>query len=266
MASPTRPLSYLYTVLQKSTAIFAVRDVEETLRYYKDVLGFTSTWTWGEPPTFGGAQWGDVGIMFCFEPEICAGVAGHQHWLDVEDVNSLYTDHIARGAEIVSPIEDKPWGSREYVVRDINGYHLRIAGKPAFVAKPSGEFPSEVRIERRMPTLEEFAKVAVEAFYRDGVKAEVLERTWRCVVATLPDGSVIGMTRIMYDAPGWFSVWDVAVVPEWQSRRIGAALMKETLAVVREESPGAFVYLFTYKDGFYERLGFSKGTMHSIKV
>ena len=64
----------------------------------------------------------------------------------------------------------------------------------------------------------------------------------------------------MCDAPGWFSIWDVAVVPEWQAQRIGSTMMKEALEMIREASPGAIVHLFTYKHGFYERLGFTKET------
>jgi catechol 2,3-dioxygenase-like lactoylglutathione lyase family enzyme len=47
-----------------STAIFASSDIEATLAYYKDVLGFESTWTWGDPPVFGSASMGGVTITF----------------------------------------------------------------------------------------------------------------------------------------------------------------------------------------------------------
>jgi catechol 2,3-dioxygenase-like lactoylglutathione lyase family enzyme len=36
-----------------STAILASSDIEATLAYYKDVLGFESTWKYGDPPVFG---------------------------------------------------------------------------------------------------------------------------------------------------------------------------------------------------------------------
>jgi hypothetical protein len=38
------------------------------------------------------------------------------------------------------------------------------------------------------------------------------------------------------------------------------------LAIVHEESPGAFVYLFTYKHGFYEKLGFTEQTVSLRRV
>ena len=126
--------------------------------------------------------------------------------------------------------------------------------------------PAEVEILRRMPTTEEHQRIAGSAFYKDGIPTGVLERTWKAVVATDGSGEAIGTTRIMYDAPGWFSIGDVAVLPEWQGRRIGSAMMDTALEIVREESPGAFVYLFTFKHGFYERLGFGKESVQMRRV
>ena len=249
-----------------SSPILAVANVTETIRFYTEVLGFTSSWSWGTPPTFGAATWGKVTMMFCYQPDLATKIEGHGHWFDVEDVDSLHDLHLEKGAMIVSPIENKPWGKREYTVRDLNGYHLRFAGDPSHVSKGSGIFPEGVKIECRMPTSEEHQRVAGSEFYKKGVPAGVLERTWKAVVATDRNEEVIGITRIMYDAPGWFSIWDVAVLPKWQGQRIGTAMMEAALDIVKQESPGAFVFLFTFKHGFYQRLGFNKETVDMRKV
>lgn len=241
-----------------STAIFASSDIEATLAYYKDVLGFESTWTWGEPPTFGSATMGGVVIMFNLQPELAAKIRGHQHWVKVDEVDALYRSHRSRDAHIVSEIEDKPWGAREYIVEDLNGYHLRFAGSPVSAAPKSKPFPEGVTIERRKPTDEEYASVAGQAFaYKEPVPG-LLDSTWNGLVARSPDGDAIAVLRIMRDAPGWFSIWDVAVVPDWQAHRIGSTMMQEALEMIREASPSAIVHLFTYQHGFYERLGFMK--------
>jgi ribosomal protein S18 acetylase RimI-like enzyme len=241
-----------------STAIFACSDIAATLTYYKDVLGFESSWTWGDPPSFGSASMGGVTIMFSLQPELAAKVRGHEHWIKVDDADELHRLHTSKGAQVVSKIEDKPWGVREYVVEDLNGYHLRFAGPPASDAPKSKPFPDGVTIERRKPTSDEYADLAGQSFgYKQPVPG-LLENTWNGVVARLPDGQTIGGLRIMHDAPGWFSIWDVAVVPDWQAQRIGSTMMKEALDMIREHSPGAIVHLFTFKHGFYERLGFSE--------
>ncbi|HWD38381.1 MAG TPA: GNAT family N-acetyltransferase [Fimbriimonas sp.] len=253
-------------MLTGSTPIFAVSDVEETIRYYKDVLGFESSWLYGEPPTFGAAQWGKVSIMFGLEPELAARVEGHGHWMDVDDVNALYEQHKERGVTIVSEIEDKPWGFREYTVRDLNGYHIRFTGSPTHISAGAGALPEGVEIQRRVPTAEEFEKVAIAAFYKDSSATELLAATWGGIVALSKSGEAIGVLRIMCDAPGWYSVWDVAVLPEWQGNRVGSAMMEAAAAMVHEESPGAWLYLFTMKQPFYERLGFEVGSVTLRKV
>jgi len=244
-----------------STAIFASSDIQATLAYYKDVLGFESTWTWGDPPTFGSASRGGVTIMFNLQPDLAARIKGHQHWVKVDDVDELHRLHRSNGATVVQEIEDKPWGVREYVVEDLNGYHLRFAGAPSSEVAKSKPFPEGIMIERRKPTPDEYACVAGAAFGYKKAEPGLLDRTWNGVVALSFEGKAIGVLRIMWDAPGWFSIWDVAVVPDWQAHRIGSTMMKEALEMIREASPGAIVHLFTYKHGFYERLGFGMETV-----
>lgn len=249
-----------------STPIFATASVESSIQFYKEVLGFETSWTWGEPPTFGCASWGGASIMFCLQPDLASKVEGHQHWVKVDEVDELYERHVQNGAMIVSPIEDKPWGVREYVVRDPSGYHLRFAGSPASSAEGSRAFPEGVTVVRRKPTVEEHHRIVSAAFESNQDHSDALERAWNGVVALSPEGEAIGTARIVFDSPGWYSVWDVAVLPEWQGRRIGTALMKEAIAAVHDASPGAFLFLFTFKHEFYERLGFSKETVSMLKV
>jgi len=58
----------MLSAMISSTAIFACPNIEATLAYYKDVLGFESTWTWGDPPVFGSASKGGVTITFDLQP------------------------------------------------------------------------------------------------------------------------------------------------------------------------------------------------------
>lgn len=253
-------------MLSSSNSILAAVNVVETIAYYKDILGFETSWTWGEPPTFGAASWGPVTIMFAQQPELAANIRGHQHGIMSEQVDKLYQLHQERGANIISPIADQPWGIREYVVEDINGYHLRIGGSPSPRSESSSDFPAGVRIVRRMPTEQEHAEVVAKAFGHEPKFTGALARTWQAVLAIDPEGKVIGTARIMFDSPGWYSIWEVAVLPEWQGQRIGEAIMREALAAVHEVSPGAFVYLFTTKPGFYEKLGFGEQGVSLIRV
>jgi ribosomal protein S18 acetylase RimI-like enzyme len=250
--------------MSSSTAIFAAYDLDQTLAYYRDVLGFEIAWSWGEPASMAAVRMGGINIMIALIPSLAERIRGHQHWLNIKDVDALYEMHRTRQARIFSEIEDKPWGFREYTVEDPNGYHLRFTGSPT--PSKSQPFPEGVTVVQRKPTSAEHLEIAGEAFgYRESM-TEVLERSWDGVVALSPTGETIGVLRIMWDAPGWFSIWDVAVLPNWQGQNVGTQMMKNALDRIREVSPGAAVYLFTSKHGFYENLGFADESVSMLRL
>src|SRR5690348_9199525 len=119
-------------MLNRSEAIFAVRDVKEAVDFYTEKLGFSGGWFWGDPVDFGGVRFGEVGAMFRLHPKLAANIEGHQHAFFTDAIDELHANHVERGAPIIMPIENKPWGLREYIVRDPNGYHLRFGGRPTY--------------------------------------------------------------------------------------------------------------------------------------
>jgi GNAT superfamily N-acetyltransferase/catechol 2,3-dioxygenase-like lactoylglutathione lyase family enzyme len=255
-------------MLNKSEAIFAVDDVLETIRFYREVLGFDGQWVWGTPPTFGAVRWGQVQVMFCQQPEMKGRVEGHQHMFRADDIQSLYSRHKELAAPIISEIENKPWGMREYTVRDINGYHLRFAGTPTYERPASATdlLPSHIRIEKRLATLDEYVRLTEAVGWTKNLSTmpTALERSLFCIVAIdARDGRAVGMVRACGDGR-YYCIWDVVVLPEYQGQKIGTAMMEATLAELRKIGPsGAFVGLFTGKRAFYERLGFvAEGGMH----
>jgi len=252
-------------MLKTSQAIFAVRDVKEAVAFYRDVLGFTSHWFWGDPVSFGGAGWGDVHVMFHQQPHIAAHIEGHEHAFNADDIDGLHEKHCAAGANIVGPIGNKPWGIREYTVRDPNGYHLRFGGPTKYErpATATESMPTFIRIVPRRPTWEEYSAIQTDIGWGKSPQSyDIAGRSLMHFVAIDQRSErVIGTTRVMHDADGWYSIWDVAVMKDFQNQRIGSALMEAAVAAIKAVSPTAIIYLFTMKHGFYERLGFHTDTV-----
>jgi uncharacterized glyoxalase superfamily protein PhnB len=48
-------------------------------------------------------------------------------FLWVSDIDSVYAQHRASGAEITEELATRPWDVRQYVVREPNGYCLKVA-------------------------------------------------------------------------------------------------------------------------------------------
>jgi catechol 2,3-dioxygenase-like lactoylglutathione lyase family enzyme len=107
--------------------ILYVASLAASQRYYRDQLGFHIDWTDGDPPDFGAVSRGDTQIFMC---QGCQGHPGGWLWVATPDVDALQTELVKRGARIKAAPENKPWGSREMQVTDLDGNVLRIAGPP----------------------------------------------------------------------------------------------------------------------------------------
>jgi GNAT superfamily N-acetyltransferase len=252
--------------LNRSEAIFAVSSVPDTVRFYREVLGFTGEWLWGTPPTFGGLSWGKAQIMLCRQPDLARLIEGHQHSFFCDDVNALHDRHRTADAPIISPIEDKPWGLREYTVRDLNGYYLRFGGPIDFQRPPTARssLPEYIAIEERLPTADEYGTLMDSVGWNRnaGVIPTVLANSLYGVVAMdrrqIPGKQIAGSIRVIGDGAKFFYLQDVVVIPSLQNQHIGATMMETTVAWLRRNAPkGATAYLFTGKQAFYERFGFS---------
>lgn len=105
------------------TPILSVQDLPASLDYYITKLGFQKQWEHGDPPAFASVE-RDGLCIFLAQGE--QGQPGTWVYIVVADVNALHEDLVARGATIVDPPSDRPWGMREMLVQDPDGHHLRI--------------------------------------------------------------------------------------------------------------------------------------------
>ena len=95
-----------------------VADVERAQQHYRDALGFEIGWLYPNK-AIGAVSRGDAGPIFFrkrtppFEPAV--------HWVFAENIDASYQELRSLGANIVDPLETKPWGLRQFTVRDLDG-------------------------------------------------------------------------------------------------------------------------------------------------
>jgi uncharacterized glyoxalase superfamily protein PhnB len=94
-----------------------VEDVERAQQYYRDILGFEIGWLY-PGKEIGAVSRGDVVIFF---RRTKAPFAPAVHWVFADDVDASYSELKASGANIVEPLEEKPWGLRQFTVDDLDG-------------------------------------------------------------------------------------------------------------------------------------------------
>ncbi|MEP3279150.1 MAG: VOC family protein [Stappiaceae bacterium] len=103
--------------IAQSTPEIPVRDVEEAQQYYRDRFGFEIAWH-NRVGRIGAVCHGECALFFReTEDEIHPAT----FWIFTEDVDEAHSELQARGADIVDPVADKPWGLRQFSVRDHNG-------------------------------------------------------------------------------------------------------------------------------------------------
>jgi uncharacterized glyoxalase superfamily protein PhnB len=105
--------------------VLAVKDLAVETAYYIENLGFERDFT---VPGWEFLSFGDFKVMLgeCAD-EMTAEATGNHSWFAhalIENVDEVYHELIDRGATILSRIENKPWGIREFSVVTPDGHRI----------------------------------------------------------------------------------------------------------------------------------------------
>lgn len=105
--------------------VLAVKDLKVAADHFVDKLGFDRDFT---APGWEFLSFGIFKVMLgeCSD-EMTAEQTGNHSWFAhalVENVNEVYAEFIERGAHILSPIADKPWGIRDFTVITPDGHRI----------------------------------------------------------------------------------------------------------------------------------------------
>ena len=111
--------------------VLATDDVPATVVYFENTLGFKQQWIWGDPPVYAGIRAGGALLYVTHDPALASTIRDRQLapdiFLWVRGIDEIYQQHRNTNAEIVEELSARPWGVRQYVVREPNGYRLKIA-------------------------------------------------------------------------------------------------------------------------------------------
>jgi uncharacterized glyoxalase superfamily protein PhnB len=124
-------------MLKKLTPNLMVEDVQQTVDFYREVLGFTVLMTLpDEPPlAFAIVQRDQVELMFQSRDSLSENVpaltgrpigASQTFYIEVEGIARLY-EQLRHQVEIVVDLHTTFYGTQEFYFRDVNGYILSFA-------------------------------------------------------------------------------------------------------------------------------------------
>jgi len=108
-----------------SRYVLAVNNLVTSAAFYKNKLGFQTLWEEGD--------WhflirDDIKIMLgeCPNDKPASEINSHSYfaYLEVDNIDMLYKEYQSKGVEVLSSIENKPWGQREFSIRTIDGHRI----------------------------------------------------------------------------------------------------------------------------------------------
>jgi GNAT superfamily N-acetyltransferase/catechol 2,3-dioxygenase-like lactoylglutathione lyase family enzyme len=221
-------VDYNQLALDHVEPVLPVRDVVQTVAYWRDILGFRNQWLNGSPPDIGAVSWGAVHVQFYASKDFAEKPQRHYVWIKVRQLSALYDRHQQKKAEIVVPMQPTGWGFMEYIVRDLNGHHV-IFTAPGSVVNLV-EKKKAVKLVERAPTYEEMCKLSESVNWKApnmvGFQHQIQSAVY-CVVAEDKDTrEAVGCAYLMGDGKSIFYVKDVIVHPQWQRQQVGTQLMR----------------------------------------
>ena len=118
--------------LLRVAPVLVVRDVQASVEFWRDRVGFDTDEIYGDPPNFAMPTRDGVTIMLAEAPEGADPPAANWRVLDkcnqayvwVDDARALYDELIGRGAPIDFTIYDTPWGTREFGIQDLDEHDI----------------------------------------------------------------------------------------------------------------------------------------------
>src|ERR1043166_6440694 len=111
----------------RSNPHLPVKNLQETLAFYREKLGFYDEWTWGDKD--GGIRRDDMWLLFAEDPEFVNNMNNHNHRLPlmwfVDNIDEVFSEFQNRDIEIAENLKTHSYGLREFSFIDINGYYIR---------------------------------------------------------------------------------------------------------------------------------------------
>ncbi len=106
---------------QGITPVFQVSNLDASLGYYVKILGFAEDFRFGE---YAGVKLGKVSIHLCAHTFHERPVGGGSAYIFSDEIDSYYETVTKNGAQVKAPIEDRPYGMRDFTLIDPDGNHL----------------------------------------------------------------------------------------------------------------------------------------------
>ena len=106
--------------------ILGANDLKTSLAFYRDVLGFSIAWQWGDPPSRAGVATGDVELQLLSDPRLRPPAPGRVY-IHMTGIDAFYRAVRRRGGQIHEPLVERDWGMRDFRILDPSDNQIGFA-------------------------------------------------------------------------------------------------------------------------------------------
>jgi catechol 2,3-dioxygenase-like lactoylglutathione lyase family enzyme len=107
--------------MRGSTTVFTVKNVMESLAYYRDKIGFDVAFEYGKPTFYVGLCSGEVTLHLISADQTPRQPGHGAVSIFVDDVDAVHADLVKRGAKVLKEPKDYDYGLRDFDVADLDG-------------------------------------------------------------------------------------------------------------------------------------------------
>jgi catechol 2,3-dioxygenase-like lactoylglutathione lyase family enzyme len=117
-------MSEAHPMMVGAATVFVVSDIARSTEHYRDALGFSVTFEYGNPISY---------VCLCRDEVVVHLLAARQTkrlpgngaiCIFVKDVDAVHTEFVERGARVVKPPQDYDYGMRDFNVVDLDDNQL----------------------------------------------------------------------------------------------------------------------------------------------
>jgi catechol 2,3-dioxygenase-like lactoylglutathione lyase family enzyme len=107
---------------------FLVDDLDRAIAYYRDKLGFELDFAYQS--FYASVTRDGFAIHLKHAPKLTAERVHHKQnehldaYISVSGIRALFNELQTRGAQVIKPLEEKPWACLDFYVEDPDGYIL----------------------------------------------------------------------------------------------------------------------------------------------
>ena len=107
-------------MMRSSTTLFTVKNVRESLAYYRDKIGFDVAFEYGTPIFYAGLCSGEVSLHLIDVAQAPRPPGHGAVSIFVDDVDAIYAGMIVRGATVIQQLKDQEYGLRNFAAANLD--------------------------------------------------------------------------------------------------------------------------------------------------